>query len=434
MPIRRRASPSAAVSSRCPRSSWSDYDPALISKGGGISSAPFRSIRSPSNQACVRVAATIDTCRADTRECARSGPVRFCGSGCIWHLRSRPSQIQPMPATGTTTHCASRKEVVARGRPARVPISASPTSRIEYALKAAASIPTDSDNSAGVDTSRPRRSISKSCSIAGRRGRVSIVPGVQASRRADRRCGCPLFGSATTSCSSRRSALPSGGLPRSRPQKKKCFRLMRGLDERSAVAVRSSSCRLRDAGGYAPMRASGFTRPSSRPAVLRQDDARKPSSCHPRCLTTPELSRPACSISRATLVRALSACIVQHRLLREIIATFVGQYRVNRAGITSPAECKEMRRRGAAIVGTCLLDQPRRFDLRPIWPLHRGPRQHVPRIFAIRPHLDVARIVEGDAWWLLCAPPGPRSSASCQPQPRERIGDQGEAARLPHTI
>ena len=138
-----------------PGSSWADYDPALISPGGGVFPRTAKSIPlSPEVRAALGVEAELaDAERADPRAPARAG--RPALERRHRHLREGARRARtPRWATGRTTPSASTPRTSGRGSSARAATSASRSARaIAFALGGGRIYMDAIDNSAGVDCS-----------------------------------------------------------------------------------------------------------------------------------------------------------------------------------------------------------------------------------------------------------------------------------------
>ena len=155
-PTRRAASPSARGCSRCRARPWADYDPSLISPGGGVFPRTAKSV--PLSPRDAAAALDVDGGGAHA---GRAHPRRSCGrrSTCCGTAASAPTSRRrrrptPTSATRPTTRSASTRASCAAGSSARAATSASPSAAaIEFAL-GGGRINTDAiDNSAGVDCS-----------------------------------------------------------------------------------------------------------------------------------------------------------------------------------------------------------------------------------------------------------------------------------------
>ena len=147
------------------RSSWSDYDPALISPGGGVYPRTAKSIElSPQVRAALDVDGRApDPRRADPRAAARAR--RPALERRHRHLRQGDDgDAAPTSATAPTTASASTARSCAAASSARAATSASPSAGASSTRSpAAASTPTRSTTSA-ASTARTTRSTSRSCS------------------------------------------------------------------------------------------------------------------------------------------------------------------------------------------------------------------------------------------------------------------------------
>jgi glutamate dehydrogenase len=101
------------------------------------------------------------------------------------------------------------------------------------------------------------------------------------------------------------------------------------------------------------------------------------------------------------LVERYRPAIEQHRLRREIIATFVANSLVNRAGITFASEMKEKSGRGAGDVAHAYAITRDAFRLRPLWHDIEALDNKVPAALQYDLMLDIARLVGRVTLWLL---------------------------------
>ena len=108
-----------------PRSSWADYDKALISKGGGVFERSLKSI-ALSPEIAGRARRRGRAPDADGADPARSSRRRSicCGSAASAPMSRRRTRATPTRATAPTTRCASMAPRSAPRSSAKAPISA----------------------------------------------------------------------------------------------------------------------------------------------------------------------------------------------------------------------------------------------------------------------------------------------------------------------
>jgi glutamate dehydrogenase len=103
------------------------------------------------------------------------------------------------------------------------------------------------------------------------------------------------------------------------------------------------------------------------------------------------------------LGKRFRGAIERHRLRREIIATFVTNSMVNRAGITFVNELSERSGRPASDVARAYAITRDAFELRPLWTAIEGLDNKVSSAVQYDMLLDVGRLVERATMWLLRA-------------------------------
>ncbi len=359
---------------RLPRSSWADYDAALISAGRRRLPAQ-RQVDPRSRRRC-KAALGIDADALTPTELINAilkAPVDLLyngGIGTYVKATRRDARRRRRPRQRRAARQRPRAALQGRRRGRQPRLHAARAHRVR-AAPAAGSTPTPS-TTRPASTAPTTRSTSRSCSgspIAD--GELTEQAARRAARRDDRR---------RRRAGAARQLLPDAGARRSpariAPQLldaqqrfirflEKAGRLNRALEflpDDDEIAAR------RRAGTGSPPRARGAARLRQDLAVRRAagvDPARRPLG----------RARRSTATSRAALAERYAAEMARHPLKREIIATHVTNSMVNRVGSTFVHRLMETT--GAApheVVRAFLLTREI-FGFVPLWQRDRGARQ-----------------------------------------------------------
>ena len=195
-----------------PRSTWRDYNPALISKGGGIFDRSAKAIPlSPEMRAAARHRGRERERRGgDPRASSRPGWTSSTTAGSAPTSRPR-SRTTPTSATAPTTACAwTAKEVRARVVAEGGNLGFTQKGRLEYWARGGL-VNTDAvDNSGGVDMSDHEVNIKILLDMLVKKGDPEGTGGAQPDPRGDDRGGGGRWCWPTTPA--RRAALTLDGL------------------------------------------------------------------------------------------------------------------------------------------------------------------------------------------------------------------------------
>ena len=153
-PTRRRASPSASGSSGLPGSSWADYDPALISPGGGVFPRTAKSIElSPEVRAALGVEAESLTPNELIRAMLRA-PVDLLWNGGIGtYVKARDERHADVGDKANDAVRVDAEELRCRVVGEGGNLGFTQRARVAYALGGGRIFMDAIDNSAGVDCS-----------------------------------------------------------------------------------------------------------------------------------------------------------------------------------------------------------------------------------------------------------------------------------------
>jgi glutamate dehydrogenase len=380
-----------------PRSSWSDYDAKLISKGGGVFERNVKSIALTQE---IKAAFGITVDHMTPAEliramlCARVDLLWFGGIGTYVKASSESAAD-----AGDRANDALRingKEIAARVVGEGANLGVTQRGRIEYALKGGR-INTDAiDNSAGVDTSDHEVNLK------------ILLNAVEAEGGFDRAGRDKALAALTDEVAAlvlRDNYLQGEALSLAERQGVDALdqqiRLMRGL-ERAGKLSRGIEF-LPDDETLTNRAASriGMTRPELA-VLLSYAKMTLDAELLPSALPDdPELVGDLMRYFPAPLVERYRPAIERHRLRREIIATFVANSLVNRAGITFANEMKERSGRSAGDVAHAYAIIRDAFYLRPFWHAVEALDNVVPAALQYDLMLDAKRLLERATLWLL---------------------------------
>jgi glutamate dehydrogenase len=376
-----------------PRSSWADYDKTLLSKGGAVFERSAKAIEiGPEAKAALGLAADRMT-PAELMRGILKAPVDLLWFGGIgtYVKASTESNAEAGDRTNDSQRIDGRDiraKVVGEG----ANLGCTQRGRIEYALKGGR-INTDAiDNSAGVDTSDHEVNIKILLDAQGMdegaRNKLlaEMTDDVGALVLRDNY----LQGLAISLAETRAYELLDSHqrLIRSLEKEGKLDRALEYLPDDEAIAERAAQRR-------------GLTRPEL--AVLL---AYAKNALYAELLPSdfPDDKQLVADLLRyfpRALRRKLRAGIEQHRLRREIIATFATNSIVNRAGIAFVNELKTETGRPASDVARAYAVTRDAFRLRPLWSAIDDLDNKVPAPVQYDMLLAAGRLAERSTLWFL---------------------------------
>jgi glutamate dehydrogenase len=397
--------PAAAIRERqrlfdLPRSSWADYDPSLISKGGGVYARSLKSVPlSPEIRACLGITAEhltpMELIQAILR--ARVDLLWFGGIG-TYVKASYETQAQ----AGDRANDALRVDAATLG--ARVVgeganLGVTQHGRIEYALRGG-HINTDAiDNSAGVDTSDHEVNIKILLDAAVAVGDLTTKQrNEQLHSMTDEVAALVL----------RDNYLQGLALSLEEYERAARFdrhvRLMREL-ERAQLLERAVE-ELPDDETLAARAAQrqGLTRPELAVLLAYVKTTLVDDLLASDFPDDPQLVEDLFAYFPRVLVERFRPAILAHRLRREIIATVAANDLVNRAGIAFARELGELTGRGPGEVTRAYMIVRRIYDLDDFWEAVNALDNKVPAAVQHEMLLTAARVVERATAWFLRNP------------------------------
>ncbi len=346
-----------------PRSSWEEYDPALISKGGGVFSRDLKSIKLPKK--------ARDLLNIDAKEIepdalvtailkAQVDLIWFGGIGTYIKAETESHLDVGDPANDALRVNAADMRAKVIGEGANLGITQA--ARIAYSLKGGR-INTDFiDNSAGVDCSDNEVNIKIALAAATREGALT-----QAKRN-------NLLAKMTDEVAeivledNRLQALALSIAETGGPDATaSCIRLIEQLEEMGALDRRTEG--LADAETYTRRAADGrgLTRPELAvllsSAKLALQDAIEASGLP----DDPMLVSNLIAMFPAPMQKKYEAQILDHRLRRELVATDLANRIVNRIGLLHAFELPEEEGVGLADVAAAFIVVERLFSLKKLW-------------------------------------------------------------------
>jgi glutamate dehydrogenase len=380
-----------------PRSSWSDYDAKLISKGGGVFERNVKSIAlTPEIKAAFGIAVDHMTPAELIRAMLRA-PVDLLWFGGIGtYVKASTESAAEAGDRANDPLRIDGREIAARVVGEGANLGVTQRGRIEYALKGGR-INTDAiDNSAGVDTSDHEVNLK------------ILLNAVEAAGGFDRAGRDKALAAMTDEVAGlvlRDNYLQGEAISLAERQGVDLLdqeiRLMRGL-ERAGKLSRTIEF-LPDDETLTTRAASriGLTRPELA-VLLSYAKTTLDAELLPSALPDdPELVGDLLRYFPAPLVARYRPAIERHRLRREIIATFVANSLVNRAGITFANEMKERSGRSAGDVAHAYAIIRDAFYLRPFWHAVEALDNIVPAALQYDLMLDAKRLLERATLWLL---------------------------------
>ena len=380
-----------------PRSSWSDYDAKLISKGGGVFA---RSVKSIALTQEIKTAFGLSVDHVTPAELIRAmlrAPVDLLWFGGIGtYVKASGESAADAGDRANDALRIDGKEIAARVVGEGANLGVTQRGRIEYALKGGRINSDAIDNSAGVDTSDHEVNLKILLNA------VAAAGGLD---RAGRDQQLAAMTDEVAALVLRDNYLQGEALSLAERQGvdvlDQQIRLMRSL-ERSGKLSRAIEF-LPDDETLAARAASriGLTRPELA-VLLSYAKMTLDAELLPSALPDdPELVGDLLRYFPAPLVERYRPAIERHRLRREIIATFVANSVVNRAGITFASEMMEKSGRSAGDVAHAYAITRDAFALRPIWREIEALDNRVPAALQYDLMLGAARLVERATLWLL---------------------------------
>jgi glutamate dehydrogenase len=380
-----------------PRTGWNDYDRSLISKGGGIFERSAKSIAlSPEMKARFGIAADRLTPAELIQAMLRSEIDLLWFGGIGTYVKAATESHAEVGDRGNDALRINGSDLRAKVVGEGANLGVTQRCRVEYALKGGR-INTDAiDNSAGVDTSdhevnlkvllnplmaagaitreeRDKVLAAQTDDIAQLVLRDNYLQGLAISLA--ERQGLEVLDQQTR-------------LIRTLERAGKLDRAIEFLPDDETIAQRAAT-------------RHGLTRPEL--AVLLAYaknvlyDELLPSDLPDDPLLLGDLFR----YFPKPLVKRFRNAIETHRLRREIIATFVTNSMVNRAGITFVNEMKERTGRSASDIARAYAVTRDAFELRPLWSAIEALDNQVPTGLQYDMLLATGRLVERATIWLL---------------------------------
>ena len=382
---------------RLPRSSWADYDPGLISLGGGVFERGAKSIPlSPAVRALLGLTEEHMT-PAELIRALLAAPVDLLWFGGIGtYVKSaaeRNADVGDRANDGLRVNAEEvRATVIGEG----ANLAVTQRGRVAYALKGGR-INTDAiDNSAGVDTSDHEVNIKilldavvadGDMTMKQRNALLHEMTGAVAELvLADNY----LQGLAL-------SLAEAQGASRLDQQ----LRVLRAL-ERAGELDRAVEF-LPDDGALAARAAEGrgFTRPELAVLMAYVKNTLADELAQSNLPDDPQLEQDLTHYFPPVLAERLGPAIAKHRLRREIIATVVANDLVNRGGITFMAETRERTGRSAGDIARAYAVVRQVFALDKFWSAVNALDNAVEASVQIEMLLAGGRLLERDTAWFL---------------------------------
>ena len=346
-----------------PRSSWADYDEALISKGGGVFARDLKRIKTTK---AIREALDIEDKELDPDSLISAilkAPVDLMWFGGIGTYIK--AEAQPDIAVGDPANDGLRvngEEVRARVIGEGANLAVTQAGRIEYALQGGR-INTDFiDNSGGVDCSDNEVNIKIALAAARRSGKLSdkrrnalladMTEEVAAIVLEDNRLQALAL-----------SIAQAGGARAMQSH----LRLIETLEDRGALDRRTEGIAEGDVLSRRAGDGVGLTRPElavllSTTKLVLQDAIEASELASDPCLESTLIG-----MFPSQMQRKYKPQILGHQLRVELIATEVANRMVNRMGLTHPFELAEEEGVGLAQVAAAFVAAERLFDIGALW-------------------------------------------------------------------
>ncbi|MEP3422440.1 MAG: NAD-glutamate dehydrogenase domain-containing protein [Erythrobacter sp.] len=346
-----------------PRSSWEDYNPDLISKGGGVYSRDLKSIKL-SKKACEMLGLEGKEIEPDALVSAiikaQVDLIWFGGIGTYIKAQTESHLDVGDPANDALRVNAADVRATAIGEGANLGITQA--ARIEYALRGGR-INTDFiDNSAGVDCSDNEVNIKIALASATREGSLTETKRNNLlAKMTDEVAEIVLEDNRLQALAL--SIAETGG-----PGATASFiRLIEQLEEMDALDRRTEG--LADADTFARRAAdgNGLTRPELAvllsSAKLALQDAIEASGLP----DDPSLVSNLTEMFPGPMRKPYESHILDHRLRRELVATDLANRIVNRLGLIHAFELPEEEGVGLADVAAAFVVVERLFSLKSLW-------------------------------------------------------------------
>ncbi|MFL5268211.1 MAG: NAD-glutamate dehydrogenase, partial [Stellaceae bacterium] len=382
---------------RLPQSTWADYNRALLSRGGGIFQRGAKSV--PISPEMKRVF-DIDADRLTPGELVRkllTAAVDLLWFGGIGTFVKAPHETHA--EVGDHANDALRingDEIRAKVVGEGANLAVTQRGRVAFAL-AGGRINTDAiDNSAGVDTSDHEVNIKILLDQAIATGalaaqeRKPLLAGMAEDVASLVLRDNYLQGEALSVAEARGSAAldRQAHMIRDLERSGRLDRALEGLPDDETLALRGA-------------RGQGLVRPEL--AVLL---AYAKMTLYDELLVSdipnaPELSGELRGYFPAAISDRFGAQIAAHPLRREILATVVTNDLVNRVGITFVHDMRARTGRSAAEIASAYTIVREVFELRGLWKEIEGLDNHVPASLQIEMLLEIDRLVNRAAAWLL---------------------------------
>ena len=380
-----------------PRSSWADYDRALISRGGGVWERGIKSIElSPEAGARLGIARKQVT-PAELIQALLKAPVDLLWFGGIGtYLKAKEERHADVGDRANDALRVDAEDVHAAVVGEGANLAVTQRGRVAYALKGGR-INTDAiDNSAGVDTSDHEVNIKIALDAVVAAGDLTtkqrntllheMTPAVAELVLADN----DLQGMALT--------LAEAQGPERLDQQ---LRVMRALERAGELDRAVEFLPGDEALSTRAAAGRGLVRPEL--AVLMAYVKR--SLTHELVAAgighDPQLERDLLGYFPPVLVERFRAAIAQHRLRNEIIATVAANDLVNRGGITFFSEMREQTGRGAGDVTRAYMIVKQVFDLETLWRAVSRLDNKVPAQTQTEMLLAGSRLLERATAWFL---------------------------------
>jgi glutamate dehydrogenase len=380
-----------------PRSSWADYDKSLISQGGGVFERSLKAIPlTPQVKALLGIEANSAT-PADLIRAILRAPVDLLWFGGIGtYVKASEESHADVGDRANDALRIDAKEIAASVVGEGANLAVTQRGRIEYALKGGR-INTDAiDNSAGVDTSDHEVNLkilldavvaTGELDVAGRNAELaSVTDEVAALVLRDNY----LQGQAL-------SLAETQGVDVLDQQ----IRLMRRL-ERSGKLARGVEF-LPDDETLASRAAArlGLTRPELAVLLAYAKTTLYAELLESELPDDPALAGDLLLYFPKRFAERYRPAIEQHRLRREIIATFVANSIVNRAGISFVGDLAEKTGRAAGDIALAYAITREIFALRPSWEAIEALDGVAPAAQQYEMLLAIQRLIERVTSWFL---------------------------------
>ena len=351
-----------------PRSSWADYNPKLISPGGGVFP---RSMKAIPLSAEVRAMLGLENTHIDPDGlihailAADVDLIWFGGIGTYVKASAESHAQVGDPANDAVRVDATQVRAKVIGEGANLGITQA--ARIEYALHGAhlgaGRINTDFiDNSAGVDCSDNEVNIKIALASARRAGRITLPARNRLLESMTDAVGAHVLEDNRLQALALSIAQAAGA--RATPS---AIRLIEQMEDRGSLDRKTEG--LSDSEGFTRRAAegAGLTRPelavllSSAKLVLQAaiEDSALPAD--------PGLADELLAAFPPAMRKKFRADILGHRLAREIIATRIANRLVNRLGAIHPFELVEEEGATLAQVASAFVAAERLFGMAAIW-------------------------------------------------------------------